>query len=320
MNEFRELSKGNKNYVAVVHIDGNQMGKKLNKLKDEFKYEDCDYKEINKEYLKALKKFSDDIKLAFESSFKHMAEEIKRNENDLAQYTKIKEDKFPLIPIIIAGDDITYVTNGMIGIESARIFLEHLNSFGMDINGETIKLNACAGVAIVRAGYQFYKAYELAEDLCSNAKKQLLKDYENTDADYSLIDWHIEQGDIIGPILNIREDYYKSLDGKKLNMRPLYINNPEKWTNYKNFLLANSYITKLQIDEKQIARSKLKKLREILKKGEKETEFYLLSNQISNYFPRFKDACGDYCFYDDRCMYYDSIEAMDLFIELQKEG
>lgn len=317
IKEFKDLTTGDKNYLAVVHIDGNQMGKKLNKLKEGYKYENSNIKKTNMEYLQALKKFSDDIKDAFESSFKHMADVIKANEENIADYTKIKEGKFPLIPIIIAGDDITYVTNGRIGIESARVFIEHLNSIKININGQLVAINACAGVAIAKVGYQFSKTCAIAEDLCSNAKKKVLMDYKDTDADYSLIDWHIEQGDIIGSISEIRETYYKSLDGKILNMRPLYLNNFEKWTNYKNFLEANKYITKLQIDNKQIARSKIKALREILKKGEKDTELYLLSNKIDNYFPRFEDTKGDYCFYENHCMYFDAIETMDLFVELE---
>lgn len=320
IREFNDLVTGDKNYLAVVHIDGNQMGKKLNRLKEGFKYDIDDIKKTNLEYIKALKKFSDDIKEAFEGSFKYMAKIINDNKEELINDTKISEGKFPLIPIIIAGDDITYVTNGKIGIESARVFIEHLNKIKININGKDIPLNACAGVSIAKVSHPFSKIYELAEDLCGNAKKKVLKDYEDKDVDYSLIDWHIEQGDIMGSISEIREEHYKTLDGKTLNMRPIYLNNDEKWTSYSNYLEAHKYITSWQIDNKQIARGKIKQLREILKKGEKETELYLRSNKIENYFSRFKDTTGDYCFYGDYCMYYDAIEAMDLFIKLKEGG
>lgn len=316
IKEFADLAKGDKNYLAVVHIDGNQMGKKLNRLKEGFNYENRKIEEVNKEYLKALKKFSDDIKEAFIGSFKHMAGVINSNENKLEQDTRIKEGKFPLIPIIIAGDDITYVTNGKIGIESARVFIDHLNKISIDINGTPVPLNACAGVAIARVGYPFSKLYDLAEDLCSHAKKTVLKDYKDTDGDYSLIDWHIDQGEIMGAITDIRENHYKALDGKKLNMRPLYLNNKDKWNNYDNFIEANKYISQLEIDGKKAPKHKIKELRDVLKKGERDTELFLVSNKIENYFPRFKDTTGDYCFYEDNCIYYDSIEAMDLFIKL----
>lgn len=318
IKEFSDLCKGNKKYLAVVHIDGNQMGKKLSKFKEGFKYDNNDIEQVNNQYLIALKKFSDGIKEAFEKAFEYMVGIIDRNKDKLSDDTKIKEGKFPLIPIILAGDDITYVTNGKIGVETARVFIEYLNKMSININNIQVPLNACAGVAIGRVGYPFSKLYEVAEELCSNAKRIILKDYKNGDVDYSLIDWHVEMGEVMGSIKDIREKNYKTIDGKKLNMRPLYINNDNKWNNYSNFLEAYKYISQLEIYGQKVPRSKIKELRKVLKKGEKDTELYLKANKIENYFPRLKGTKGDYCFYEDRCMYYDPIEVMDLFIKLEQ--
>lgn len=317
IKDFNDLTKGDKNYMAVVHIDGNQMGAKLQMLKEGFRYEENKIRKTNEEYLKALKQFSDDIKNAYESSFKYMTNKIEESKEDLKEITKISEGKFPIIPIIIAGDDITYVANGKIGIESARLFIEHLNKCEININGRNVSLNACGGIAITRVGHQFYKAYELAEDLCNNAKKKVLKDYEDTGEDYSLIDWHIEQGDIRGSISDIREKHYRATDGKILNMRPVYINNQKQWTNYDNFKKAYYYITDHRLADEKLARNKVKKLRDILRRGEKETEIYILSNQLYFYLPSLEGTQGNYCYYDNQCMYYDAIEAIDLFTQLK---
>ena len=324
INEFNKLTsgrEGEKNYLAVVHIDGNQMGKRFINLKNKFNFDKNNIKKSNIEYEKTLKSFSDEIKNIYEESFKYMGEKIYDHIEDLENENIIQKGEFPLIPIIISGDDITYVTNGKIGIESARLFIEHLNTKSVSVHGKSDRLNACAGVVIARVGYQFHKAYSMAEELCSNAKKRLSEDYrsgdsETIDNDYSLIDWHIEQGDISGSISDIREENYRSKDGKILNMRPLYLNNPEKWTSYRNFLEAITYI-KTQIKEGRIARSKVKELRNILRKGEKDTEHFLRSNGLKYSFPSFKDTRGDYCFYEDHCMYFDAIEAMDLFIQVK---
>lgn len=320
IKDFRDLAKGEKNYLAVIHIDGNKMGQKFDKLKTYFSYEDGDYAKTNREYLTALRKFSDNVRDAFENAFKAMTEEIKQNQEKIKDFTYIKDEKFPVIPIIVAGDDITYVTNGKIGIESARVFLEHLNKNEIEIHdGETISLNACAGVAIARVSYPFSKTYQLAEDLCNTAKRKITMDYPNLDKDFSLIDWHIEQGDLMGTISEIREEHYKTLDDKNLCMRPLYLNNDDIWTNYSNFKIAYENITNREIYGKKIARNKIKELREVLKKGEKDTQVFLKSNNIENYFSRFENTIGDYCFYNSQCMYYDAIEAIDLFIELDKK-
>ena len=321
--EFDELARGEKKYMAVIHIDGNRMGAMFSDLRKEFTYEKGNYKEINEQYIQALREFSYNIDQAYREAFAHMTSVIaqKKNQEMLKEYTYIDEGKFPLIPIILGGDDITFVCNGRIGLECARIFLEKLNSLDVAMykDKKTETLHACAGVAIVRTSYPFSKAYQLAEDLCSNAKGRLRKDDPTGEANFSLIDWHIEQGDLMGSIQEIREKNYKTLDHKKLYMRPLYLNHPNQWNHYYNFLQAFRYITKLEIHEKKVARNKLKKLREVLKQGEKETQIFLESNQISNYFPPLQETIGDYCFYKDTCMYYDAIEMLDLFQELQEE-
>ena len=323
IREFRDLVKGKegeKNYLAVVHIDGNQMGKKFIRLRKYFTYEDEDKSKVNRKYLNALKKFSDNVKMVYEEAFKEMTNVINENRDILDKDTKIKEEFFPVIPIIVAGDDITYVTNGKIGIESARIFLEYLYNNEIEIcDGETVKLNACAGVAIGRVSQPFANMYKMAEDLCNNGKKKLALDYP--EEDFSLIDWHVEQGDILGNISEIRKQHYEALDHKKLCMRPLYLNNDyndeNAWRSYDNFKIAYDNITKREIYENKIARNKLKELREVLKKGEKYTEVFLKSNDIENYFGGFDNARGDYCFSGDTCMYFGAIEIMDLFIELK---
>ncbi len=326
IKKFADLVKGNKKYMAVIHIDGNKMGKKFNQLKEYFVYRDDNYKETNKEYLSSLESFSNEIKNVYEEAFRYMKQVVEKNADKLKDCTYINEGKIPIIPIIIAGDDITFVTNGKIGIECARVFIEYLNKKEIKIyKDNTVKLNACAGVAIVRANYPFIKAYKLAEDLCSNAKRIIAKDYKDSDKDFSLIDWHLEQGDLMGSIKEIREENYRTEDGKYLYMRPLYLNNEDRWNNYENFKEAYFNITKRKIGkegkEEPIPRSKIKKLREILKKGENETRVYIESNNISQYFSRFKNTDGDNCFYKDQCMYFDSIEIIDLFIELdEKEG
>lgn len=314
---FSELIKGEKSYIAVVHTDGNRMGRLQDELKACYAHLNGDITQKNEEYLLNLRRFSDDITKAYEESFIAMTDTIDKNKKEIFDCTNIKEKVFPVIPVIVAGDDITYVTNGKIGIETARIFLEHLSKKQIRLYGDKfVNLNACAGVAIARVTNPFAKTYQLAEDLCRNAKAKLLEECQ--DEDYSLIDWHIEQGEFIGSITEIREKYYISEDGKNLTMRPLYINNEGNFRSYKNFKTARNYIKRIKINKKSVSRSKLKELIGVLKKGETETKLFLKFNKIENYFPRLEGTSGDYCFSSDgTCLYYDAIEVMDLFIDLE---
>jgi len=146
---------------------------------------------------------------------------------------------------------------------------------------------------------------------------RLLKEYPNED--YSLIDWHIEQGDLLGSIPEIREKYYKSLDGLNLCIRPLYINNKDEgcWRNYDNFIKAFNDITDKRIYDNKIARNKIKALREIFRKGKKDTEIYLKTNKIENFFNGFWNMRTEYCFSGDTCLYYDAVEVLDYFLKLE---
>jgi hypothetical protein len=306
--------ENNKSYIAVVHIDGNKMGDKFDKFKEQYRSNNCKIDlNYNKEYMKQLKEFSEKIKAAYFESFKDMCNAIYQNIEKLKDVTNIEQHKFPLRSLILAGDDVCFVTYGEIGIECARIFIESLNKKVISIKGgEKFKLNACAGVAIVKAHCPFSKAYELAEQLCANCKNKITQDNKG---DYSMIDWHIEQGEISGSISEIRNKMY-SLNGCNLNMRPLYINNPDSWRSYQNFKVALK-----NISSDKAPRSKIKELREVLRQGIDSSEKYIRVNSLENVIQPLNETKGNYGFYveDNRtCMYFDAIEIMDMFIEFEE--
>lgn len=310
-----------KSYISVVHIDGNSMGKKFKTLKNKVQPKNGESKlEFNKRYIKILKKFSEEVNNAYEEAFKYTMITIEKNKEKLKEVSYMKEGYFPVRPLIFAGDDITYITNGYIGIESAKIFIENLSKKSLNIEGiELGNLNACAGVAIIKKGYPFIKGYELAEDLCQNAKKVLV---EKEDKNLTVIDFHIAQGEIVGDINYIRNKDY-SLNGKSgiLTMRPLVINNEKEWRSYENFMATVDRLNEA-LKDKNIGRNKIKALRTELKKGEVAAEHFIKFYSIDSkrYLPAVHGT-GDYCFNnqeDGRCMYLDAIEVMDLFIKLDE--
>lgn len=164
-------SKDQSNFIAVVHIDGNSMGKRVENLYHSLEGMSWE------EYRKALKTFSDSIDEHFKAAFQEMAEEIA----DLIRHGGLKElelveDYFPIRRVITAGDDVCFITEGRIGLECARIFIEKLAQ--KKNKQDEQHYAACAGVAIVHQKYPFYRAYELAEELCSNAKKFIATTYK----------------------------------------------------------------------------------------------------------------------------------------------
>jgi len=108
-----------------------------------------------------------------------------------------KRDILPIRPIILGGDDVTFVCDGKLGIYFAKIFIEEFEKVTVDSE----KLTACAGVAIIKTRYPFYRGYKLAADeLCIHAKR-VRKKSSSTD---SFLDFHVSLGGIAGTLSEIR--------------------------------------------------------------------------------------------------------------------
>ena len=121
-------------------------------------------------------------------------------------------------------------------------------------------------------------AYELAEMLCSSAKRFAASlSGDGSGSGISAIDWHLEFGELKDTLDEIRADYLAA-DGSRLELRPYLVSAPQEVMDlepirqYRNF---RRMINVLQKENDVFARGKLKGLREVLKRGETETEYYL---------------------------------------------
>ncbi|MCR5624651.1 MAG: hypothetical protein K6G11_05340 [Lachnospiraceae bacterium] len=281
VEKFEELGgdKGESNFIAVVHIDGNGMGKRVENLYN--KLGNCTWEEMKKH----LKDFSEAIDKDFKQSFKKMNERVRNSlENGtLKGKLKLKDKNFPIRRIITAGDDICFVTEGRIGIECSRIFIEELCEKINSVDNEGY--SACAGVAIVHTKYPFYRAYDIAEMLCSNAKRfGATISPEDNGSSISSIDWHIDFGEMKDTLKQLRADY-NTADGNRLEMRPYIINASEeiqkqyKYNRYESFYRSIMLINK---GESEIGVGKIKEFRNALKSGETASGNYIKFNRISS--------------------------------------
>ena len=270
--------------------------------------------------MKELRKFSEKIDEDFKASYKEMVDKVAAKlQEGMLKELDLKGNNFPVRRIITAGDDICFVCEGRIGIECAVEFIKAINK--RDILGESYA--ACAGVAIVHQKYPFYKAYELAEMLCSNAKKfgaGLSKD--GTGRDISAIDWHIEYGEIKDTLEEIRENYLTA-DQKYMNLRPYIINADAdimKKEPIRQYRIFKKLMKILWNQEDSLARGKMKELRTALKQGEKATETFLKFNKMTDIsigcpevenksFLTTQDGVT-------RAVLFDAIEVVDAFIAL----
>ena len=315
-------NKDDNNFIAVVHIDGNLMGKKVQENDKELRKILDRISDPEKKldmYREKKQEFSEKIDKLFKGAYSDMQDAVKKqiengNLKDLSLEEVVNEEKqinFPVRRIITAGDDICFVSEGRIGIECA---VEYMKALWKRSKGEN---SACAGVAIVHQSYPFYKAYEIAESLCSSAKKYNASLDKEGCANACAIDWHIEYGEMYGGLDEIRK-HYVDADGKSILARPYFVcGEPEyegkagnrTYTNFKQTMEEMEYELHNKCEDEEdrmIARRKLKELRTYLKESDEAVDAYFKKSRLDQYLTK-----------NDKN--FDVIEVMDTYIGFQTE-
>ncbi|GAA2162044.1 Cas10/Cmr2 second palm domain-containing protein [Actinomadura napierensis] len=169
-------------WVAVVHADGNGLGKVFQNFTriigseatarsyvDSLRglstgVDDCAVKAVRITLDKLKRTIRQDGKPAFP-----LVE--KRNDQSA-------KEQLPLLPLVLGGDDLTVVCDGAMALSFAERYLRAFADCAKadprvgDLLREAgqPELGACAGVAIVKRHYPFHSAAELAEGLTKEAK------------------------------------------------------------------------------------------------------------------------------------------------------
>jgi len=156
-----------KNWIAVIHADGNDLGRRIMNMVQEIPTIET-YQELSKR-----------IKSATEHA-------IQKAFEDVVLQNKNEEGFLPFRPIIIGGDDVTVIIRGDLAIDFTHSYLkafeeETINMFA-DFGANHFQggLTACAGIAYIKENYPFHYGANLAETLCAQAKrvaKDLNKEY-----------------------------------------------------------------------------------------------------------------------------------------------
>ena len=324
------INEGKDSRIAVVHIDGNNMAKRIAKQIENIK----DYtKAVN-----IMRKISHNIKTSYNDTFDKMKkkfedEEVLPNEN-IERFIR---------KIIVAGDDITYVCNAHIALETVRYFSENIAGKVM-VNNDNLEeldekekkeyikeygFSICAGIAYIGSHFPFYIAYEVAEECCSNAKK-VAKAEENRDGERigNYVDFQICKNIHCRNLDRIRQEEYCTPTGENLLIRPYYIpteyqyeleknaNKENDYTNLKKNIIAFS-------DSKNIPRSYVKDICNTYSLGKYQTNtLYSFLKSRKHKLPNgenemYRDINGK-----STALWYDAVEIMDynLFILKDKEN
>lgn len=166
---------GEKDCVAMIHIDGNGLGEVLRLVNHIAR--DAD----DKSYVALYRQFSDGLEQATIDAC--------RQATDSTLIPEVSADGVvPARPLVLGGDDVTVLTRGDLGFaftqafvkafeDKTRSFLAKLKEQASQLDDKEAekfpqRLTACAGIAFIKPSQPFSQCYELAESLCDRAKKE----------------------------------------------------------------------------------------------------------------------------------------------------
>lgn len=290
-------------HIAVVHADGNGMGKLLNDVIDESGQTDTDF-------LHNLRSFSASVSRqslrSLLTTLKCLQDSLPRLQNDLAVDTS---KFFPLRPIVYGGDDLTFVCDGRLGLNLAALYLEEFAKEEIYVLGEWKPVSACAGVVIVPTKYPFVRAYNFADELCGMAKRHR-RMYAYSEGNW--LDFQIIQEGSTQSISDLRDTQYKSLTGHTLHQRPYKV--PDEWENFTEILKG--------FESSEWPRSRAKGLLHALARGKDATKHFIDAAawrkvKMPCLNSMLKTTCESGWETDDTTPYFDPLEALDFYLEFR---
>lgn len=318
LEKFEEVFPQTK-WLAVVHADGNGLGKIF------LSFDDYAIMDSYESYKKDYQNFSDEIDVCTKNAFGKALQNLQ---------TKFSGKTIPVLPVILGGDDLTFICDGEYAISLTKNFLGNFENECIDSKSqtnETIRritektpLGICAGIAIIKPNFPFHQAYELAEELLQSAKK-----VKNISTSLSAFDYHVLYDSSGTKLEEIREKtpfvarpYIVSENAENLAQ-----NNEQKiWLkNHHYHELAKRVTVMTQKDEdgkNKLPNSQLHILRDGLFFGEAETE--ARANLIKH---RYKNKGFNDLLCEDGKLFFDEdgkrlthlLDAMDI-VELWKGG
>lgn len=265
--------KGEESLLAIVHADGNNMGKKIKELtENKDSYEDC---------VKLMRQFTDDTKKAFKDTSKYLGEEVKRI---IAENPGIDEKKVAYRLIVNDGDDLTFICNARWALRLTRTYLKAVQEYkGNKITdgkeSKEFRYSSCAGICIFHSHYPWSVAYSMAEQACESAKKPV----HISGKEESYIDFHYIHSGIGGDLDEIRE----KLGTNIISNRPYRICGDEGNNSIEELDNLAKAINGEDGDMAKLARANLKNVGNLM-----EESYELAKNEwerIRYQNPKFKD-------------------------------
>ncbi|NME28991.1 hypothetical protein HF872_10225 [Megasphaera hexanoica] len=291
------------NDIAIIHVDGNQMGIRFN----------------NCQNMAERSQLSREVKEHTRMAFARLLDSIIAEYDTYMEYFDLKKNYLPIRPLILGGDDVTFVCPARLAITYAKRFIEYMHSNLHCISSKPRHIASCAGIAILPTSYPFFRGYELAEQLCDAAKVSSRKQDDTCWLDFAIL--HGEQA----PKLHqIREEEYMGTLGN-MHFGPYLVQNVQ------NQVLSNDHDLSALLNcaaaLQKLPGTKVKGLRFILQRDWSAIHTFMEQWHHMNLtipdIPQWKDYEETLWHPDsdgiEHTPYVDAIEMMDYYIPQKAE-
>ncbi len=301
---------GTERMMAVVHIDGNNMGELLRHA--------CKLISSADE----LSNISKEINQAFEDAEKVMKDYISEIESKMYERDNIAyTDGNPHYRLIYqSGDDVTFVCHSSYAITAVCKFFSSLFRRKEKKDLLIKKISACAGIAFIKPHYPFDKAVEIAMEGCKNAKTAAKSSNKELDIGFWL-DYQLIKGTDLSYTVTENSRYHV----------PYYVGGLDNIHMESNIGVLATLLVKVQKSKNnnstEIPRKKLKSIWEAFLLGNQAYEIAIMESMgysfASSYFLYRKrsgatftlDKAGRLQIGGKRCAIYDALELMDVHTE-----
>ncbi|MBU2611011.1 MAG: hypothetical protein KJ606_08735 [Chloroflexi bacterium] len=311
--------KGESSFLAVIHADGNNMGKRIEAIGERHKQHN-----ENEKYIAALRAFSKSVQEAAETALNTTVDTLLASWDQGTKFfggkvpTPVRDGQeyLPFRPIVFGGDDVTFVAEGRLGLTLAA---EYLETYSRQELSDGQLAYARAGVAVVKSHYPFSRAYDLADELIGSAKAYIREHVEH--GELTALDWHFAVGGLVLPLKQVREREYIADDGvRSLLMRPLRLGSPNgDWRSWQVFA---KLLKEFRDENSDWAgrRNKIKAFRDALRGGSDAVQQFLKTYDLK--LPDITEMPDDMKkkgWQGPYCGYFDAIEALDFYVPLKGE-
>lgn len=185
--------RGEESLLAVIHADGNNMGKKISvMLGEKTDYTKC---------VQSMREFTADTANAFITEGLEALDQCREKLKE--RYgKKYKDSSFLYRKIISDGDDMTFICNARFAMEYVQAYLQSVQTY-QERNDSPWSYSSCAGICIFHGHYPFARAYSMAEQACDDGAKQKVH-IDNGTVEEGWVDFHYIHSGIGGNLMSIR--------------------------------------------------------------------------------------------------------------------